>query len=449
MRYRITHRTTYTYDAAVHESFNEVRLRPVSDEHQTCLDFTLSIDPPASVITFDDYYGNAVHNFSVPYLHDSLRIEATSDVVTFADAFQSLGGPRDGESDRSPPLAGLATEPQFENDHAEFLIPSTYVDLEPVTGEIARAILATDPGQTAWTFLYAASSQVRQRLEYQIGATTVHSRVAEVLEVGSGVCQDFSHVLISICRHAGLPARYVSGYQGSVPEAEASHAWVEAFIPPYGWVGFDPTTGGACTGRHVKIAVGRDYADVTVVRGTYRGGRARDLEVTVQSETISDDRGLVLSGGGRRRGEMMQFQRLGSMRQYQRAGASMRQAQGMATVEFSSDTVPMMRSMHDDDAAPHSQPQQQQQTLHTHSHRHPERQRRVPVRSTVCRRRTLPGIDPRSIALRAGMLRFAQHDGMVGGGRYQNMRDSRFSHARNGGCGPAFRKDRQGRLPCT
>jgi len=361
MRYRITHRTTYTYDADVHESFNEVRLRPVSDEHQTCLDFTLSIDPPASVITFADYYGNAVHNFSVPYLHGSLRIEATSDVVTFADASRPRGGPREGEPDRSPPLAVLTTEPQFTNDHAEFLIPSTYADLEPVTGEIAQAILAADPEQTAWDFLQAAADQVRQRLEYRIGSTTVYSPVAEVLEVGSGVCQDFSHVLISICRHAGLPARYVSGYQGSVSESEASHAWVEAFLPPYGWVGFDPTTGGACTGRHVRVAVGRDYADVTVVRGTYRGGRALDLDVSVQSETISDDRGLVLTGDGRRRGEMMQFQRLGSMRQFQMAGASMRQAQGMAAVEFSSDTMPMMRSMPEDEAAPHSQPQQQQQ----------------------------------------------------------------------------------------
>lgn len=362
MRYRITHRTTYTYDAPVHESFNEVRLRPASDERQTCLDFTLTIDPPASVITFADYYGNAVHNFSVPYLHDSLRIEATSDVVTFAGATQALGGPREDEPDRSPPLAGLATEPQFTNDLAEFLTPSTYAGLEPETGEIAQAILAADPAQSAWNFLQAAAEQIRQRLEYQVGSTTVHSTVAEVLAVGSGVCQDFSHVLISICRHAGLPARYVSGYQGSVSEAEASHAWVEAFIPPYGWIGFDPTTGGACTGRHVMIAVGRDYADVTVVRGTYRGGRARDLEVTVTSETISDDRGLVLSGSSRRRGEMMQFQRLGSMRQFQRSAASIRQAQGLADpADFSSDTMPMMRNLQDDDVAPHSQPQQQQQ----------------------------------------------------------------------------------------
>jgi len=361
MRYRITHSTTYTYDAPVHESFNEVRLRPLSVGTQTCLDFTLSIEPPASVITFEDFYGNAVHDFSVPYLHESLKIEATSDVITFAEANQPLAGPRDGEPDRSPALAGLVDEAAFANDHAEFLIPSAYVDLEPVTGEIAAALLAADPDGTAYAFLQAATDVVRNRLEYRIGATTVHSTVAEVLAGGSGVCQDFSHVLISICRHAGLPARYVSGYQGSVAEAEASHAWVEAFIPPYGWLGVDPTTGGACTGRHVKVAVGRDYADVTVVRGTYRGGRARNLEVVVRSEVVTDDRGLVLSGG-RRRGEMMQFQRLGAMRQLQRMGgmALTRSVPVEMRRESLSDTAPMMRDAGDD--GPQSQPQQQQQT---------------------------------------------------------------------------------------
>src|SRR5689334_19321761 len=122
MRYRITHRTVYTYDAPVHESFNEVRLRPASDEHQTCLAFELTVDPPASVISFVDYYGNEVHDFSVPYLHDRLEIVATSDVVTFAGVNQPASGPHDGDPDRSPALAALVGEPVFQNDHAEFLI---------------------------------------------------------------------------------------------------------------------------------------------------------------------------------------------------------------------------------------------------------------------------------------------------------------------------------------
>src|SRR5947209_20198160 len=113
MRFTIKHRTTYTYASPVHESFNEVRLQPVSGETQTCLDFDLTIDPPATVITFRDYYGNIVHDFGVPYLHDHLTIEATSDVITFTDVDVPLSGPRMGEPDTSPPLASIALDPVF------------------------------------------------------------------------------------------------------------------------------------------------------------------------------------------------------------------------------------------------------------------------------------------------------------------------------------------------
>ncbi len=364
MRFRIIHRTRYAYSAPVHESFNEVRLRPASDRNQTCLDFTLSIDPPASVIAFLDYYGNIVHDFSVPYQHAHLNIEAISDVITF-DAPHPIEGSAD-DDDRSPPLAGLTDEEAFANDQAEFLIPSTYVALEDETRELTRILLASDPGITAFGFLVKAATLVRERLTYQLGTTTVHSTVAEVLTGGSGVCQDFSHVLISLCRHAGLPARYVSGYLGNVTEAEASHAWVEAFVPPYGWLGFDPTSGNSCTARHVKIAVGRDYADVAVARGTYRGGQAQELEVSVTSEVIDDTQGIVL-GSPYRRGELIQYQTLGGARQRQRLG-NMVQQQGLsAGVPGSTDLATGVTMHHPDigGEVPRQQPQQQQQSAET------------------------------------------------------------------------------------
>ena len=359
MRYRITHKTNYTYAAPVHESFNEVRLRPISDGSQTCLDFELAIDPPASVISFVDYYGNAVNNFSVPYLHDQLLISATSDIITFAGADEPVGGPRSGEADQSPPVAILAADDDFGNDHAEFLIPSHYVDLESRTAEIAGTLLAANPNASAWEFLVSGSEYVSSHLVYEIGRTNVHSRLDEVLDLGRGVCQDFSHVLIGICRQAGLPARYVSGYQGGVTASEASHAWVEALVPPYGWVGFDATINAVCTGRHVKVAIGRDYADVTVVRGTYRGGEADTLNVSVTSEELDGDLGLIMRSG-RKRGDLMQFQWLGSMRAFQQA-----QAGRFAPSPFvpgDSGVMPEMPRALDQETAPHSQPQQQQQS---------------------------------------------------------------------------------------
>ena len=360
MRYRITHRTSYQYTSPVHESFNEVRLRPRSDEHQTCLDFELSIDPPASVISFIDYYGNAVNNFSVPYQHEQLSIEATSDIFTFAEADEPIAGPSVGADDHSPSIAKLAADDDFGNDHSEFLIPSHYVDLEPKTAEIAGTLLTANPEMTAWQFLNAAAGYVSSHLTYEIGSTNVHSRVDEVLAIGRGVCQDFSHVLIGICRQAGLPARYVSGYQGGVSESEASHAWVEALVPPYGWVGFDATIDSVCTGRHVKVAIGRDYADVTVVRGTYRGGQAQALDVSVTSEELADDLGLIMRGG-RKRGELMQFQLLGAMRQFQQLNAGRMVASTGVSPDLQ--TMPEFPHALDQETAPHSQPQQQQQAI--------------------------------------------------------------------------------------
>ncbi len=395
MRYSITHRTTYRYADPTYESFNEVRLHPVSDTAQVCLDFSLNIDPPASVTSFRDYYGNSVHHFGVPYLHDHLTIDATSEVVTFAPVDRAATGPAPGEPDRSPPLATLVADPALVDDQAEFLIPSTYVGLESASAEFARALLAADPGVSAYEFLRRAGAAVHDRLEYRIGTTTVRSTVADVLAGGSGVCQDFAHLLISLCRHVGLPARYVSGYLGDIAESRASHAWAEAFIPPYGWVALDPTAGLPCTGRHVKLAVGRDYADVAVVRGTYRGGGIAELDVEVNG-TVLDATPSLVSGhgiGGGRRGELVQFQRIGALKQFQRLDAMTQSMAGMvqAMGRLPFDVPPQLEAPD----APRQQPQQQQQTALCPS---PHRQSEPPTVGPSIPRHSEPGL------CRRGML---------------------------------------------
>jgi len=366
MRYRITHTTAYKYAIPAHEGFDQVRLRPVSDDVQTCLDFALTIDPPATIVAFEDYYGNAVHDFAVPYLHDRLAIEARSDVVTVAGDDEPLAGPRPHEADPSPPLAGLAADPDFGDEHAEFLAPSTYVALEPDSATLAHELLAADPGTSAFAFLHSAAAYIHDHFEYKIGVTTVYSTVAEVLAGGEGVCQDFSHLLISLCRHAGVPARYVSGYLGNVAESTASHAWAEAFVPPYGWIGVDPTAGARSTDRHIKVAVGRDYADVSVVRGTYRGGGAATLDVNVRSEQVGPA-GMSFGGpiGVRGRAAMVQFQPLGTMKQLRQLGAMTqsleKMTQTMGGMSQSLGALPGMPVLQSDDDAPRQQPQQQQQ----------------------------------------------------------------------------------------
>jgi transglutaminase-like putative cysteine protease len=124
VRYRIRHRTSYRYAGEVFESFNEVRLQPLACASQTLLDFDLQIEPPATTMSFRDYYGNAVHDFGVAYLHDRLVIEATSDIVTHAGADDPLAGPAEGEPDASPALRALVGNEALADEHAEFLGPS-------------------------------------------------------------------------------------------------------------------------------------------------------------------------------------------------------------------------------------------------------------------------------------------------------------------------------------
>ena len=254
MRYRIRHRTSYRYASEVFESFNEVRLQPLACATQTLLDFDLQIEPPATTMSFRDYYGNAVHDFGVAYLHDRLVIEATSDVVTHAGADDPLAGPAEGEPDASPALRALAEDEALADEHAEFLGPSAYIPLGDDSAALAEALLAEDRETSALAFLTRAADHVRGRLEYRLGTTTVNSSVAEVLAGGSGVCQDFAHVLISLCRHVGLPARYVSGYLGSVGTATRL-ARLDRGVHPALWVaGYrrhprHTLHGAACQGR--------------------------------------------------------------------------------------------------------------------------------------------------------------------------------------------------------
>jgi transglutaminase-like putative cysteine protease len=363
VRYRIRHRTSYRYAGEVFESFNQVRLQPLACASQTLLDFDLQIEPPATTMSFRDYYGNAVHDFGVPYLHDRLVIEATSDVVTHAGADDPLAGPAEGEPDASPLLRGLVGDEALADEHAEFLGPSAYIPLGDDSAALAEALLAEDREASALAFLTRAADHVRERLEYRIGSTTVNSSVAEVLAGGSGVCQDFAHVLISLCRHVGLPARYVSGYLGGVGAATASHAWTEAYIPPYGWLGIDATLGTLCTGQHVKVGVGRDYADVAVLRGTYQGGGEAELEVQVSCEPLGgvDPAAQLRGSDDEPIARLLAIQNLGAARQFRR-GAVMTQAMGGMKETLAVEELPAPRvQTRLEDGPPAQQPQQQQQ----------------------------------------------------------------------------------------
>jgi transglutaminase-like putative cysteine protease len=276
MKLHVFHRTRYTYASPVRESFNEARLQPVSGARQSCHSFQLKVLPDTRLSHYPDFYFNCVHQFEITDLHKELAVEATSIVVT-ADA------PDLTAEVLSAPLGEIGPLGQVERCY-DFLQPSTYVDVKPDIVRLAQTAVA---GQTdCWQAAQAVMAHIHREFRYQPAATHSHTHMREVLQTRTGVCQDFAHVMLGLCRALNLPARYISGYLYNGPAdrlkgAQASHAWVEVYVPGRGWHGLDPTNGQIVGGRYVKVAVGRDYGDVPPVKGTYRGTGRRTLSVDV------------------------------------------------------------------------------------------------------------------------------------------------------------------------
>lgn len=280
MRLSVQHITTYHYDEPAWDSFNELRLRPADDYRQTMLEFGIEVGPEANLRNRRDYYGNLMQSFHVPDKHDTLTIEATSEVATYA-----IPEPKAVYSDT---LAAL------RNRFFEFLAPTDRVPLNEDWFDIFGA-LPLKPGDELVNYLYQLNTYLHGRFDYSPNATDVNTPLADFAQQNRGVCQDYAHAMLAICRSAEIPARYVSGYVHSNPDgnetmlgAEGSHAWIEAFLPGSGWVGYDPTNGVLVSEAHVKIAVGRDYSDVPPVRGLRRGGGMDRLEVTVKVRRAED-----------------------------------------------------------------------------------------------------------------------------------------------------------------
>lgn len=291
-RYRLVHISEFSYDAPVSESYNEVRLRPMQDETQSCLSFRLSTDPASNLASHLDHLGNCVHRFSILGEHRHLRIEADS--VTLVQSPPEL--PKNG-----PALTDLPGLKDELDEHQDFLAPTAYA---PHDGTVDGLVREAESGSASCVvFALSAMNIVHRTFRYEKGATHVKSSIHDTLATGAGVCQDFAHILLAMLRIRGLPGRYVSGYLVPTRTAEpganleevvggqASHAWMEVFIPGHGWFGLDPTTGAPVGLRHVRIAYGRDYGDAAPVRGVYKGEAGQHLCVDVRVRPALDDEG--------------------------------------------------------------------------------------------------------------------------------------------------------------
>jgi transglutaminase-like putative cysteine protease len=309
MEFCIHHVTRFRYRSEVSESVMELRLHPRCEGAQECVDFSLTIEPAACQFEHQDYLGNIIHSFDIPGGHRQLTITARSRLQM---------GPPLRLPERLHPEAWDALETEIAHgDYYEALAPSPFAEPSPLLLDLARAWDVRRRGDPL-SLLREINTRIYRSFRYVPQATRVDSTIDHALSIGQGVCQDFTHIMLALARHARIPCRYVSGYlfhrgkevyradqdradpdraDSDRPDPDradpdradpdraaedAMHAWVEAWLPGLGWVGFDPTNNTLAAERHIRVAVGRDYTDVPPTRGVFKGDGDSELSVAVQ-----------------------------------------------------------------------------------------------------------------------------------------------------------------------
>ena len=280
MIYSIRHTTTFRYEPAVRESVMEVRLQPRSESNQRCLTFSLDVNPPANITQYSDFAGNTVHHFDIAGSHKEVKVTAQSTVQV-----QAVPAPRSSEAGDWADLDALTSG----DDYWEMMLPSQFAHSTETLQQLAKELKCERRGAPL-ELLTALNEGIYRSFNYVPNSTKVDSPIEDALQTRQGVCQDFAHIMIALVRPLRIPCRYVSGYlfhraaedgpQDRSLEG-ASHAWVEALVPRLGWIAFDPTNNLIGGDRHIRVAIGRDYADVPPTRGVYKGEAHSELSVAV------------------------------------------------------------------------------------------------------------------------------------------------------------------------
>lgn len=254
-------------------------MQPLTEGTQHCLKFSLGTNPRAHVLQYKDFLGNIVNYFDIPGPHSQLAIVAESLVHVSAP----------------PPIPDSLSNDAWAEldqlvhsvDYEDWLLPSQFAQPSQLLDELTAEIdvrRKDDP----LTLLKQINSAIAEAFTYSPKTTEVDSPIDHALKDRRGVCQDFSHIMTALVRGLGIPCRYVSGYLFHGTEdhdrsaQDATHAWIEAMLPGLGWVGFDPTNNLLASERHIRVAVGRDYADVPPTRGVFQGDAQSELSVAVK-----------------------------------------------------------------------------------------------------------------------------------------------------------------------
>ena len=293
MIYSVRHITEFRYQPAIRESLMEVRLRPRSEGSQRCLSFRLDVEPSANVMQYRDFLGNSVHHFDIAGSHQEIKLTAQA-LVEVKDETDGTGFDESSWEDLDRLVA--------EGDYWEMLLPSQFAT-STARLEALAAELKFERRDRPHQLLIDMTRVLYETFQYVPNSTKVDSPIDDALEERQGVCQDFAHIMIALVRRLRIPCRYVSGYLFQEQKNKdrsspgATHAWVEALLPKLGWTAFDPTNNLVGGDRHIRVALGRDYADVPPTRGVYKGEAQNELSVAVtvsSSDMISEDLGPVV-----------------------------------------------------------------------------------------------------------------------------------------------------------
>lgn len=278
-RLKVRHETKFAYRSEVRSSYNEARISPLDTANQFTLEHRVDVMPAVNLYRYRDYWGSRVHAFDIHHGHVELSVTGRSLVET---------------AERTPSLDESVTwdaidAPGLIDRLVEYLTPTEMTASDEAIVGVAAELRAEATPAAA---LATLGERIRDRVDYVPGATSVSTTAPEVLQAGRGVCQDFVHVGLAILRVAGIPVRYASGYlypddDNGVGETYAgeSHAWLEAWAGD--WHPLDPTSGAPVAQRHVLVARGRDYADVTPLKGIYQGGPGPNLSVLVEITRVA------------------------------------------------------------------------------------------------------------------------------------------------------------------
>jgi len=274
-QFRIQHTTRYVYEDTVRDSANQVMLYPVNDEHQAVLQQVITISGNPVIHIHEDYFGNKVGTFTFAQPHHEMVIHSQVTVDTRAKELPADDAPQDLQWSELKTL-------RHNIDFIDFFQVERFAAISEieaiVNDERCKNCTALETGKHFNKYVY-------DNFQYKKGITTVETTISEIWNLKSGVCQDFAHILLVLLRLVGIPSRYVSGYicpnKSGMRGEGATHAWVEAYLPYYGWLGLDPTNNCIVNEQHVKLAVGKDFSDCSPVKGTYRGTSNHTLEVGV------------------------------------------------------------------------------------------------------------------------------------------------------------------------